>query len=179
MNRTGAAFLVCWNLVACGHEASEAPTASPTTAAVQEEEIPPLDAKNIVSIAVGSPDHTTLVTAIKAAHYVTGVANAGPLTVFAPVNAAFAGLPAGTVDNLLKPENADQLRHVLQHHVMPSVYTAESFRDGQQLGMVDGTKATVHIVDGKVHVDDATILTSIRASNGIIHVIDKVLLPHT
>lgn len=138
---------------------------------------PPLDPENIVSIASNSRDHTTLVAALRAADYVTGVANPGPLTVFAPTNAAFAALPAGTVDNLLKPENVADLRHVLQHHVAPAVYLADSFTDGQRLGMVDGTAVTMHIRDGQPMLEDAKVIASIRASNGIIHVIDKVLVP--
>jgi uncharacterized surface protein with fasciclin (FAS1) repeats len=178
------ALMIAAALSACSNqdepvEPAEEGSSEETAArrAPQEEEIPPLDENNIVSIALKSQDHTTLVAALKAAHYVTGVSNAGPLTVFAPTNAAFDALPAGTVANLLKPENVDQLRKVLQHHVIPSVYTAEGLRDGQNLGMVDGTNITVHVADGKVKIGEATILASVRASNGIVHVVDGVLVP--
>jgi len=174
------AILAC--LAACNSgsqsgEAAGAKSGAPAQSAPAKSNTPPLDPTNIVSIAVGSPDHTTLVAALKAADYVTGVSNPGPLTVFAPTNAAFAALPAGTVENLVKPENVAQLRHILQHHVVPSVYMAESFRDGQVLGMVDGTRVTVHVKDGQVMIDDAKIVASVRASNGVVHVVDKVLLP--
>jgi len=184
MSKLIHAFTITAMLWGCDSSQEESPAEEEETnegatkrAEPAEEEIPPLDENNIVSIALKSQDHTKLVAALKAAHYVTGVSNAGPLTVFAPTNAAFDALPAGTVENLLKPENVDQLRKVLQHHVVPSVYTAEGLRDGQNLGMVDGTNVTVHLADGKVKIGEATILASVRASNGIVHVIDGVLVP--
>jgi uncharacterized surface protein with fasciclin (FAS1) repeats len=139
--------------------------------------VPPLDATNIVSIARGSPDHTTLVAAIEAADYVTSVAASGPFTVFAPTNAAFAKLPPGTVEGLLEPERADQLREILKYHVTTSALATSSFRDGQSLGMANGAKTTIHVKDGEVTVNDAKVITSIPASNGIVHVVDAVLLP--
>ena len=157
---------------------AQAPAAEqPAAATPPPSDLPPLDANNIVSIAVGSKDHKTLVAALKAANYVIGVSNPGPLTVFAPTDAAFAKLPAGTVDNLVKPENIDQLRHILQHHVVPSAYAAADLKDGQVLGMVDGGHCTVKVVDGKITVDGANVLASIKASNGVVHIIDTVLLP--
>jgi uncharacterized surface protein with fasciclin (FAS1) repeats len=141
--------------------------------AVQDNE----SAKDVVKIAVGSPDHTTLVTAVKAAELVDVLSNAGPFTVFAPVNAAFDALPAGTVETLLKPENKSKLQDILQHHVFVGVLKVDQLKDGQVLGMVDGTNATIHIKDGKTYIDDALISGSVTASNGIVHVIDKVVLP--
>jgi uncharacterized surface protein with fasciclin (FAS1) repeats len=171
-------------LVAFGCGGSSAPAASadpaaapPAPAPPAEQQIPPLDPTNIVSIAVGSKDHTTLVAALKAADYVTPVANPGPLTVFAPTNAAFAKLPPGTVEGLLKPEKVADLREVLKYHVTTSVYQASDLKDGQVMGMANGAKATIHIKDGKLSINDANVLASIRASNGILHVIDGVLLP--
>lgn len=160
-------------LAGCKNQSAE-PAPEPTP---EPSSMPPIDANNIVSIASASHDHTTLVAALRAADYVTGVANPGPLTVFAPTNAAFAALPAGTVDNLMRPANVSQLRHVLQHHVVPSVYPTTALTDGQVLGMVDGTNVTVHVRDGHFMINDANIVASIRASNGIVHVIDKVLVP--
>lgn len=180
MLRLISAASIAVTLVACGNQgAPSGPAEQPQAAAETPpaNDTPPLDPENIVSIASRSNDHTTLVAALRAADYVTGVANPGPLTVFAPTNAAFAALPAGTVDNLLKPENVAQLRHVLQHHVAPAVYLADSFTEGQRLGMVDGTSVIMHIRDGQLMVGDAKVVASIRASNGIIHVIDKVLVP--
>ncbi len=132
---------------------------------------------NIVQVAVGSKDHSTLVTAVKAAELVDVLSNAGPFTVFAPTNAAFDALPAGTVESLLKPENKGKLQDILQHHVAVAVYKTENFYDGQVLGMVDGNNVTFSVKDGKVMIGDANIVASVPASNGIIHVVDKVILP--
>lgn len=133
--------------------------------------------KDVVKIAVGSPDHTTLVAAIKAADLVNSLSNAGPFTVFAPVNAAFDKLPKGTVDDLLKPENKSKLENILQHHVMTSALAADFFQDGQSMGMVDGTNVTFTVKGKDVFVDGNKILGSIKGSNGWVHVIDTVLLP--
>src|SRR5678815_236068 len=175
MSKNVLAVVLFAALAACRGDAAPDLSGEARTARAPDP-IPPLDPNNIVSIAQGSRDHTTLVHALQAADYVTGVANPGPLTVFAPTNAAFAALPAGTVDDLMKPENVSQLRHVLQHHVVPATYEVASLHDGQVLGMVDGTNETVHIVDGHLRIGDANVVTSIRASNGIVHVIDKVLV---
>ena len=99
-------------------------------------------AKTVVDVAMDSKEHTTLVAALEAANYVVALRNPGPFTVFAPTNAAFAALPAGTLDSLLKPENKGKLEKILQHHVMLSTYEAAWFKDGQTVSMVDGTKAT-------------------------------------
>jgi uncharacterized surface protein with fasciclin (FAS1) repeats len=96
--------------------------------------------------------------------------------VFAPTNAAFDKLPKGTVEELLKPEKVDDLKTVLKHHVVPSTYEAKDLKDGMVLGMVSG-KVTVHVKDGKIKVEDANVVASIKASNGIVHVIDGVLVP--
>ena len=140
---------------------------------------PPLDPNNIVSIAAGSKDHTTLVTALKAADYVRSVANPGPLTVFAPTNAAFDKLPAGTVEGLLKPEKQSDLKEIIKYHATTSVYDQAALKDGMQLAMANGKKVTIRVKDGKVTVNDANVVASIRASNGIVHIIDAVLLPPT
>jgi uncharacterized surface protein with fasciclin (FAS1) repeats len=134
--------------------------------------------KTVVQIAIGSKDHSTLVAAVKAAELVDVLSNTGPFTVFAPINAAFDKLPAGTVEGLLKPEKKDALTDILQYHVSVGVYKPESFQDGQVIGQVNGSNITVNVKDGKVTVNGgATIVASISASNGIIHVIDGVLLP--
>ena len=138
---------------------------------------PPLDPKNIVSIAIASKDHSTLVTALKAADYVTAVANPGPLTVFAPTNAAFDKLPKGTVEGLLKPEKQADLKEIVKYHATTSVYETGDLKDGQTLGMSNGKKVTIKVKDGKVTVNDANIVASVRASNGVVHIIDAVLLP--
>lgn len=133
---------------------------------------------NVVQIAVGSKDHTTLVTAVKAAELVDVLSNAGPFTVFAPTNAAFDKLPAGTVEGLLKPDQKVALSNILEYHVYVGVIKTESMRDGQVLGQVNGKNITINVKDGKYMINGkATILASVPASNGIIHVIDEVLLP--
>lgn len=131
----------------------------------------------VVKIAVQSPDHTTLVAAVQAAGLVDVLASSGPYTVFAPTNAAFEALPAGTVDNLLKPENLGQLQAILRHHVTTSVYEASELKDGQVLGMADGTNATISLKDGEVYFGEAKVLGSARGSNGIVHIIDAVVPP--
>jgi uncharacterized surface protein with fasciclin (FAS1) repeats len=134
--------------------------------------------KTVVQIAIGSKDHSTLVAAVKAAELVDVLSNTGPFTVFAPINAAFDKLPAGTVEGLLKPEKKDALTDILQYHVSVGVYKKESLQDGQVIGQVNGSNITVNVKDGKVTINGgATIVASIPASNGIIHVIDGVLLP--
>jgi uncharacterized surface protein with fasciclin (FAS1) repeats len=137
----------------------------------------PADPNNIVNIAGGSKDHTTLVTALKSADYIDSVSNPGPFTVFAPTNGAFDKLPPGTVDGLLKPEKRADLKNILQYHVTVSTYAVKDLKEGQTLSMANNGKVTVHVKDGKTMVNDATIVASIPASNGIVHVIDGVLLP--
>ncbi|MEZ4399999.1 MAG: fasciclin domain-containing protein [Kofleriaceae bacterium] len=169
--------LILMPVAACKqHEASPAPAPAPAPAAPATS-LPPLDPTNIASIAMGSKDHTTLVAAVKAADYVPSIANSGPLTVFAPTNAAFEKLPPGTVEALVKPDKQADLREILKYHVTTSVYETKDLKDGMTLGMANGAKVTIHVVDGQVTVNDAKVLTSIRASNGIVHVIDTVLLP--
>ncbi|HRH65987.1 MAG TPA: fasciclin domain-containing protein [Bacteroidia bacterium] len=129
---------------------------------------------NVVKVAIGSKDHTTLVAAVKAAELVDALSNNGPFTVFAPTNAAFDALPAGTVDNLLKPENKDQLQTVLYNHVLVGVFKAESFQDGQTVTMFGGAKVKVSLKDGKVFLGNSAIVASVPASNGIVHVVDAV-----
>lgn len=171
----------CLGLLAIACEPGTPSTSGSAPSAAAPEpasNLPPLDPDNIVSIASRSEDHTTLVAAIQAADYVTSVAASGPLTVFAPTNEAFSQLPPGTVESLLEPENADALRKVLQYHVTTSALTTESLKDGQTLGMANGAKATIHRDDdGGVTINDAHVVASIPASNGIVHVIDRVLLP--
>lgn len=153
---------------------SSTPAATTGQSGVQDDQ----SQKNVVQVAIGSKDHTTLVTAVKAAELVDALSNAGPFTVFAPTNAAFDKLPAGTVEGLLKPEKKEDLADILQYHVSVGVYKAESLMDGQVLGQVNGGNITISKKDGKIMINGtATIVASIPASNGIVHVIDGVLLP--
>jgi uncharacterized surface protein with fasciclin (FAS1) repeats len=137
-----------------------------------------VSSRNIVQVASASKDHSTLVTAVKAADLVDVLSNAGPFTVFAPMNSAFEKLPAGTVEGLLKADKKDALADLLQYHVSVGVYKQESFTDGQSIGQVNGGNITIKMVDGKPLINGkAHIIASITASNGIIHVIDEVLSP--
>ncbi len=134
--------------------------------------------KNVVQVAISSKDHNTLVTAIKAGDLVDALSNAGPFTVFAPTNEAFNKLPAGTVEGLLKPESKETLVDILQYHVAVGVYKSEALKEGQNIGQVNGDNIIITMKEGVFYVNGiAKIIASIPASNGIIHVIDGVLLP--
>ena len=146
--------------------------------------------KTIVDIAVGSKDHTTLVAALKAADLVSTLQGAGPFTVFAPTNAAFGKLPAGTVENLLKPENKATLAKILTYHVVSGNLNAKAvlkaIKDGGgsvTLKTVSGGSLVASIKEGKVILTDekggvsTVVATDLAGSNGVIHVIDSVVLP--
>lgn len=163
-----------------GASENETTTTSETSspAGGQENVKDDVSQKDVVKVAVGSPDHTTLVAALKQADLVTSLSNAGPFTVFAPTNEAFNKLPAGTVDDLMKPENKDKLVDILQYHVFVSALQPDFLNNEQTLNMVNGDDMKITIVDGKPVLNGkAHILTSIPASNGIVYVIDEVLLP--
>ncbi|WP_207492392.1 fasciclin domain-containing protein [Aridibaculum aurantiacum] len=167
-------------LVACnqGTETVESPTSIASAGAGQASVQDDDSQKDIVKIAVGSKEHTTLVKAVQAADLVNSLSNAGPFTVFAPVNAAFDKLPAGTVEGLLEPSKKADLQNVLEYHVGVGVLKTDLLVDGQSLGQVNGKNITISKKDGKIVVNGtANIIASIPASNGIIHVIDAVLLP--
>ena len=169
-------------LSACGGEPAPASTAltMPKTEAPKPAARPKSDAeKTVLDVALGSPDHTTLVAAVSAAGKADALASPGGIyTVFAPTNAAFDALPAGTVDTLLKPENKGQLQAVVQHHAMVPILQTKDMKDGQVLAMADGTSVTLHVgADGVVKVEDATIVGSVNAVNGVVHVVDRVLVP--
>ena len=134
--------------------------------------------KNIVENAAGSADHTTLVAAVKAAGLAETLSGAGPFTVFAPTNEAFNALPAGAVDNLLKPEMKKDLTGVLTYHVVPGKLMAADLKDGQKLKTVQGKDLMVTVKDGKVMINGATVtIADVVSSNGVTHVINAVLMP--
>ena len=139
--------------------------------------------KNIIQNAVNSKDHTTLVAAVKAAGLVSTLEGKGPFTVFAPINSAFGKLPAGTVDNLVKPENKPTLTRILTYHVVPGRLEASGLSDGKKLKTVEGEQLTVKRSGDKVMIidskgDSATVtIPNVNQSNGIIHVVDTVLMP--
>jgi len=129
-------------------------------------------------LVVAKKTPQSLVTAIKAGELVDALSNAGPFTVFAPTNEAFNKLPAGTVEGLLKPESKETLVDILQYHVSVGVYKADALRDGQSIGQVNGDNIKITKKEGVLYVNGtAKIVASIPSSNGIIHVIDGVLLP--
>jgi len=134
---------------------------------------------NVLQIAIGSPDHTTLVAAVQAADLENALVNAGPLMVFAPTNAAFDALPEGTVETLLKPENKNTLADILKYHVTPGNYSKEFLKkfDGKELGQANNQYVLVEVKGDDVYISGAKIIGSVKAGNGIVHVIDKVLLP--
>lgn len=133
---------------------------------------------NILQVALGSKDHTTLVAAVKACNQTTALANNGPLTVFAPTNAAFEALPAGTVEELLKPENVMKLTSIVQFHAAPGTYDVPALKDGMSLFVASGNNIKVEVRDDGTYVHGAKILGTVKAANGIVHVVDKVLLPN-
>lgn len=136
-----------------------------------------MSANNILDVAIGSPDHTTLVAAVQAAQIEHILVNAGPLTVFAPTNEAFAALPEGTVESLLLPENKAALAKILTRHAAPGTYKTAYLKDGGTIYMATGDYLPIVIVDGVYFVGGAKILGSVECSNGIVHVVDKVILP--
>jgi uncharacterized surface protein with fasciclin (FAS1) repeats len=151
---------------------------------------PMYPSKNIVQNAVNSKDHTTLVAAVKAAGLVDTLSGPGPFTVFAPTNEAFKKLPAGTVDTLLKPENKKTLTNVLTYHVVAGRMSAKDLMEKVKAGggkamlkTVEGADLTVAEKDGKLWVIDAKgdkamiTIANVNQSNGVIHVVDTVLLP--
>lgn len=177
---TAMASFIMWS---CGENKEPATVTQTTTnnsnavgqSGVKDNE----SAKDVVKVAENSKDHTTLVAAVKQAGLVDALSNAGPFTVFAPTNEAFAKLPKGTVDNLMKPENKEKLQDILQYHVFVGGLSTALLQDGQTLNEVNGQNITIQkSADGKVTINtSAHIIASISASNGIVHVIDGVLLP--
>jgi uncharacterized surface protein with fasciclin (FAS1) repeats len=131
----------------------------------------------VVEIAVGNENFSTLVAAVKAAGLAEALSGEGPFTIFAPTNDAFAKLPAGTVESLLKPENKNKLAAILKYHVVAGKVMAADVSAGK-VETLNGAKAEISIKEGKVMIDKATIVkTDIVGSNGVIHVIDSVILP--
>lgn len=136
---------------------------------------------NALRIAIGSPNHTTLVAAVQAAEVENSLVNVGPLTVFAPTNEAFDKIDKATLDNLLKPENKDQLALILKHHVAPGNYPIEmlerSVERGRNLGMASNQNVNITKEGDDIYVGGAKILGTVKASNGWVHVVDSVILP--
>ncbi|MDX5479237.1 MAG: fasciclin domain-containing protein [Cyclobacteriaceae bacterium] len=180
--KTFAVLIAMVYLTGCGTSenqsqavSSESSTPSVGQSGVKDDVSNP----NVVQVAVGSKDHTTIVAALKAAEYVDALTNVGPFTVFAPTNQAFDALPAGTLETLTKKENQRQLRDILEYHVLLGVYKPGDFVNGRKMGTADGRSVEVTIdADGSILINGGKILGTVEASNGIIHVIDKVLVPN-
>lgn len=138
-----------------------------------------MDAANIVETAMANEDFSTLVAAVKAAELVEALSSEGPFTVFAPTNAAFEALPEGTLENLLKPENKDQLAAILQYHVVSGNIMSGDIAEGENMvETLQGETLTVSKTADGVTVDGANVTTvDLKTSNGVIHVIDAVVLP--
>jgi len=140
-----------------------------------------VSAKNILQVAIGSKDHSTLVAAVQAANIEHVLVNAGPLTVFAPVNSAFDALPEGTVDNLLKPENKSALAEILTRHAAPGSFNIEGLKKeakkGRKIYTATGDYLEVTVEGEDIFIAGAKILGTVQTSNGIINVVDKVILP--
>jgi len=133
--------------------------------------------QNIVEIASGNENFSTLVSAVVAAGLAETLSGTGPFTVFAPTNAAFAKLPAGTLEELVKPENKAKLAAILTYHVVAGKVMSKDLSDGQKAATVNGQEITVTTGEG-VKIDNATVETAdLEASNGVIHVIDSVIMP--
>ncbi|HSN60808.1 MAG TPA: fasciclin domain-containing protein [Ferruginibacter sp.] len=177
LTNLAAVVLIATTFVAC----NSAETKKEETTAEVTTEVPmtpPAAPTDIVDVAIGSPDHTTLVAAVTAAGLVETLKGAGPFTVFAPTNAAFAALPAGTVDGLLKPESKDALTKILTYHVVAGAVKAADLTDGQKVKTLQGEELTVSIKDGKVMINGANVTAAdLTGSNGVVHVIDAVLMP--
>ena len=142
-------------------------------ASVVDEE----SAKNILQLAVATEDLSTLVAAVQAAEIEHILVNAGPLTVFAPVNSAFDALPEGTVATLLQPENKEKLAFILTNHAAPSTYKGRLLKDGRKLYMATGEYIPIKREGDDIFIGGAKILATVDASNGVVHLIDKVLVP--
>ena len=172
---TGLMVILAMVAVLAGCAAPPATPPSTTPAEKPAEETMP--DKTIVVVATEAGQFTTLVAALKAAALVETLEGTGPFTVFAPDDAAFAKLPAGTVDTLLKEPTGD-LTKILTYHVVPGDYPASALTDGMKLKTVQGEDITITIKDGKVYANEAMVTAAdVTASNGVIHIVDSVLIP--
>lgn len=186
----GAFVLLGVITTSCGEKKTTDSTEMADTTAVATDTMAVAETGNIVDVAAGNADFSTLVTAVKAAGLVETLSGEGPFTVFAPNNAAFAKLPAGTVDSLLKPESLEKLKSVLTYHVVAGKFDAAAVTDAinknngkYTVTTVQGGTIVLSLKDGKVMLTDANggmatvILADVAASNGVIHAIDTVVMP--
>jgi uncharacterized surface protein with fasciclin (FAS1) repeats len=174
-------LLILFSIASCESPASSESASTTgidqTTLKGQSGVVDEVSAKNILQVALGSPDHSTLVAGVQAAGLADVLTNAGPLTVFAPTNEAFDKLPPGTLEELLKPENKATLANIITFHAAPGSYGENNIRGVMGIGQATGDKVEVTTKDGFTFVNGAKVLGSVKASNGYVHVIDAVLLP--
>ena len=178
--------VIAFFITSCGNgekkqEVGEKQIETSSDAKGQSGVIDDVSAANALQVAKSIPDFSTLVAAIEAAGVEDAVVNAGPLTIFAPLNSAFAKLPEGTVENLVKPENKATLAFILVNHVAPANYPIKQLKKeakkGRDLYMASGKYLLVENKDGKIFVGGTEVLKTVQVSNGWIHVIDDVLVP--
>ena len=183
---TVAVGVLALGAAACGDDDGAAPEEPSTAVAESPAESgtsAPESPATVVDVAASNDDFSTLVTAVDSAGLAETLSGDGPFTVFAPVNDAFAALPPGTLDSLLLPENQDQLTAVLTYHVVPQEAMADDLTDGMTVTTVQGQPLTVGVTDAGVTLTDATgntvsvVQVDIEAGNGVVHVIDGVLIP--
>jgi len=161
------------SIVSCTAPKEQAEETADSTVVVEE-----VVSNTVVDIAVGSSDHTTLVTAVTTAGLAETLSGTGPFTVFAPNNAAFAALPAGTVENLLKPENKEKLTSILTYHVVAGNVLSSQLTDGQKVATLNGQELTVAIKNGVVTINGTKVIAAdLAGSNGVVHVVEGVILP--
>lgn len=173
------AMLAIAGMIACGEAPAETEEKmEETVVEAPAEPVAPSTPATVVDIAVGSADHSTLVAAVTAAGLAETLSGAGPFTVFAPTNAAFSALPAGTLEDLLKPENKAKLASILTYHVVAGKVMSTDLTDGMKATTVNGQEITIGVKEGKVTVNGANVTTAdLGAGNGVVHVIDAVILP--
>lgn len=186
MKKLSILFILIFIVSACNSGGNEEVSSSHkafinNTPKGQASVVDDVSAKNILQVAITSEDHTTLVAAVQAAEIEHVLVNAGPLTVFAPTNEAFAALPEGTVETLLKPENKAKLAFILTNHAAPGSFNLKGLkkeaRKGRKIYTAAGDYLEVVVEGDNVIVGGAKILATIQTSNGIINVVDKIILP--
>ncbi len=178
------AIVLCFFFIGCKQSGTNEVNTDSSTASIdytklkgQSGVVDDVSQRNILQVALSSEDHSTLVAGVLAAGLQDVLTNAGPLTVFAPTNAAFEALPPGTLDDLLKPENKATLANIITFHAAPGSYTGDNIKGVMGIGQATGDKVKVVVKDGVTYVNEAKVLGTVKASNGYVHVIDKVLLP--
>lgn len=177
-------FILAMTFMSCNGNKERQPESKTSTSAVTDDKNKgqafikdDVTNPNVLQIAMDSKDHSTLVAAIQAAQLENVLVNAGPLMVFAPTNEAFDALPTGTVENLLKPENKNALADIFKYHVTPGNYSKEFLTKFKKLGQANNQDVQIEVIEGEPMVGGAKIIASVPAGNGVVHIIDKVLLP--